>query len=940
MAAIEKKGCVFQKHIATRPERVLLIGYFDPRGISTVPEILGAIQQLSSLAVVCLNLFDHPHDNGYLTLNPEIDLDAFEVLIVHNTVAYNPANVVSLDRLLGRKFADFGGVKVLFKQDENFHFQETALAIRQMRFDLVLTCLPQSEWRKIYPKEVVGSDIHFSQMLTGYVTPALRARFSLESVLSDRPIDIGYRGSIQPIDFGRLCYEKRQIGDEVKLRLATRNLKLDISSRWEDRFGGEAWFEFLLRSKCILGVESGASIFDLNGDLKDRVEAFIQAHGPLSEDAKYSERFLESIADLEGNVAYNQISPRHFEAAACGAVQIMYPGEYSKIFFPERHYLVLERDFSNLPTVIERAMDPAVRREIALRAFDEIIQNRDYWIETFVERLDELILARLESKGRARKSRVTSKKRAHHGLLIAPHRARLDPRLRWFAEGAPNDLCIGLMGLQLGGTESSTSSFSIPNFVGDQPVLEADDHWLNLMCSMVGTDPAGNAALRELLELDRAEAMSDLALCERFGAPTSSKRLESFRWYLRYLLNVTRSLIMPALSMRGLCFVVAADLPTLPAALILKAVLGVKVIYDAHEYWAENDACSAPFEIAFWQAIERRLVVHADKCQVVSPGLASLLSQETGCHFESIPNCNPSNPLAPNQKPQQADTGPVVTQSVTKVRFLFQGLVSPGRGLEILLEAWRNVPENAQLVIRGPDGEFKEVLRKLVVEYGLTSDAVQFAPAIDEDSLVTGAAEFDVGIVPYPASNTNNANCCPNKLSQYMAAGLAILANDTNFVREVVSTANCGVVVDFGRADQLIAAIQRLASCDNDRILMANNARSYFTHEFNWEAVSRSMYRSILDMVSSRDKTILVSWPIESYSVYKISTTDAIGSMKPQDSSLEMSKELLLAQKLIKETRGQKFIYVIAYFVWSVIPVRIKMKLQPLKQWILRTGVI
>ena len=49
-------------------------------------------------------------------------------------------------------------------------------------------------------------------MLTSYVTPTLRA---LDSRKAERPIEIGFRGSIQPLEFGRLAFEKHKIGDDV-----------------------------------------------------------------------------------------------------------------------------------------------------------------------------------------------------------------------------------------------------------------------------------------------------------------------------------------------------------------------------------------------------------------------------------------------------------------------------------------------------------------------------------------------------------------------------------------------------------------------------------------------------------------------------------------------------------------------------------------------------
>jgi glycosyltransferase involved in cell wall biosynthesis len=929
MPAIESILPSRDNYIAPRPERALLIGYFDPRGISTVPEILASVQRLSVFSVVCLNLFDHRFDSGNLKLNPEVDLLCFDIVVVHNSVAYNPANVTSLDSLLTRKFVEFPGVKVLFKQDENHRFRETAKAIASMKFDIVLTCLPGRELPKIYPAALVGDNVRFVPMLTGYITPSLRARFPASGGTVERSIDIGYRGSIQPLEFGRLCYEKRQIGDEVKRRLEGRGFSIDISSRWEDRFGGEAWFDFLTRCNCILGVESGASIFDLDGDLDRRVQGIVERLGPVREDTAYCESFLDALRDLEGNVVYNQVSPRHFEAAACGALQIMYPGEYSGIFLAGRHYLSLARDFSDLDDVVEQARDPVFRRRIVECAFDEIVMNRDYWIESFVARLDESILQCLEEKGGKRKERVLVKEDAHHGLLLAPHRSHLDPRLRWILEGAVGGMTISLMGLELGGAQEMSPLAGLDGFLGDQPLVAAEASWLTLISSMVGSDPAGNAALRELLELERSRSLHPVSLCERYGASTSSARLDDFRWYLTYLLDVTRSLVMPALALRGLQFVVAADLPALPAALILKAVLGTKVLYDAHEYWAENDGRAEPFEIAFWQGVERRLVPHADLCQVVSPGLAELLSNETGCRFDSVPNCTPKGALGRRSESPRAA---VAKPGTSKVRFLFQGLLTPGRGLEELLHVWTRVPDNAQLCLRGPEGDFKNSLVRMASDLGLSSEAVVFLPAVSEDELVSEATGFDVGLIPYPPSNTNNANCCPNKMAQYMAGGLAILANDTSYVRQIVTAAECGLVVDFGRADLLVERIEFLASQDAERSAMAASAQSYFLAVFNWESVSSTMYRRLLELVADKPTTALSIWPVGPFSVYRqpVTTADTAGR-RAQTSERSPFSESPTDRRANGDF--QHLIHRLSRAVWRRLPELLRKRLRPLKSW-------
>jgi len=909
-------SCTSNESRGLRPERMLLLGYFDPRGISTVPETLASIQQFSEFKVTCLNLFDHRFDSGNLKLNPEIDLKRYDIVAVHNSVAYNPANLISLDALISSKFCDFEGVKVLFKQDENFRFTETAKAIASMKFDIVLTCLPSYELEKIYPSAVIGQNVKFDQMLTGYITPSLRSRFLNSSL--ERPIDIGYRGSIQPLDFGRLCYEKKQIGDEVHSRLARSGLHLDISSRWEERFGGEAWFEFLTQCKCVLGVESGASIFDLNGDLGQRTEAITRNIGPLSEDPTYCELFLKALEDLEGNIQYNQVSPRHFEAAACGTLQIMYPGQYSGIFIAGQHYLSLDRDFSNLSDVVQQVLDPNLNANIVNRAFNEIVLNKDFWIETFVKRLDRLILHRLEEKGRKLESKTLSKKYSHHGLLLVPHRVHLDPRLSWIAEGAPKELSIGLMGLQLGGNDDLSPLLGMEEFLGDMPILEADSSWLTQIAKLVGSDPAGTAIVRELFEIERTLTLSKIALCERYGASTSSKRLDNFRWNLRYLLNMTRSLSTPALSINGLQFVIAADLPALLSALLLKAVFGTKVLYDAHEYWAENDSRAESFEILFWREMEKRLTQHADLCQVVSPGLAEILSKETGCVFSSIPNCTP---IAQNFSRLSVHLDAREKKENEKVRFLFQGLLTQDRGLEELLHAWKSAPSNAQLFLRGPDSDFKSSLSSLVLELGFSNDEVVFLPPVSESELVGEAMSFDVGIIPYPPSNTNNINCCPNKLSQYMAAGLAILANDTNYVREIITKAKCGVVTDFARPSLLAKKISWLTFNESERKDMAVKASLFFNESFNWQTVSVSMYGGLISLVSDKPLTTLSSWQTLASSLYCEQIDTPSGTV------------------ILENNQVRLFILSICLKVWLRLPNSLRVTLAPLKRRFLSKGV-
>src|SRR5262249_6743249 len=130
---------------------------------------------------------------------------------------------------------------------------------------ILITCVPEGEREKVYPRSKLGP-LQFVPALTGYVSPLLQELDVGPGQCRD--LDISYRGSIQPLSVGRLGLEKRKIGYDVARTCAGRGLNLNISSRWEDRITGRAWFDFLGCSKAVLGVESGSNLFDFTGEVE------------------------------------------------------------------------------------------------------------------------------------------------------------------------------------------------------------------------------------------------------------------------------------------------------------------------------------------------------------------------------------------------------------------------------------------------------------------------------------------------------------------------------------------------------------------------------------------------------------------------------------------------------------------------------------------------
>ncbi|WP_207000477.1 glycosyltransferase [Trinickia mobilis] len=828
-----------------RPERLLLLCYFDHRGIATVPQNISFLQRLSKFEVDVYNFAGCEHP---FRLPASFDLAAYTGVVLHNSLAYNVDNLRELDANLAVRFKNYGGVKVIFKQDENYKARGTAAYLGENKFDVVFTCLPESERQKVYPREVVG-DLEFTQMLTGYVTPDLRDGL-LERFGAERDIDVGYRGSLQPLEFGRLCYEKQTIGRDFLAATQGMSLRCDISSRWEDRFSGDDWLRFLCRCKGVLGVESGASIFDLDGDVKRAIEAF-KASSRVDEDSpEYPERLLDHLKGFEGNVYYNQISPRHFEAAATKTLQIMFEGKYSNILVPGKHFVELKRDFSNAEDVVRILRDDTGRETIVEAAYRDIIVAPTYWMETFVAAFDKVLEGQIEKKSWAKPAVALAPLRDDcvNVLLLCAHHPDRDPRIDWIQRNAPAGMVIHVLGVQ----DDPSGDVSV---AGDAQtgytivVARATNHTVALSSLVLdgGTDATGESAA---LSLAWMASMSPKQMPRILGI-SEPQRILIAQSVAQYFLNTAAPLANIGACVKGIDAIIACDLETLLAAVLLKQRFGLPVMYDAHEFWPDSDDAATAAEFECWLNLERRLLPQVDDAVTVTPGLADYMSSLYGTKFGSVPNCEP-RAAVDRRDPGERDTREFrFDLAEGEVAFLVQGNFAIGRGFELLIDAWQHADARAKLYLRGPDRPYKDTLKARAKQLKLLGKRIFFPDAVDEADLVLAASFADVGIIPYEPKSINNRHCGPNKLSQYMAAGVPVLSNRLHFVEQVLREGDCGVVADFTNTADIVRCVNTLTADVALRRRLGENARAHFATHYNWNVVAVPFYASIMALAKT-----------------------------------------------------------------------------------------
>lgn len=314
-------------------------------------------------------------------------LSRYDIIIVHNTISYN----ADFSRSFLNKLKIKKSTKLVYmKQDEMLHVNKTKSIVRDFNVNLVVTMISKSEIEKVYPRSEFPS-LKFFHSLTGYLSNDLISQYpSID--LDDREVGVFYRGMITPFEWGKASFEKHTIGEKFLEKVVSHKVKLkcDISSRMEDRVYGSEWIQKLSNSRAVLGVESGASIFDFDGTIASRMQSLLEANPKIS----FEETQKCLLAQYEGNVYYRTISPRHLEACMAGAVPVMFEGYYEGFFVPGRNYIKLENDFSNFLEVCEQLQDTAFLRQVVANNNIDILQNDkltySYYKEGLKQSIDSL----------------------------------------------------------------------------------------------------------------------------------------------------------------------------------------------------------------------------------------------------------------------------------------------------------------------------------------------------------------------------------------------------------------------------------------------------------------------------------------------------------------------------------------------------------------------
>ena len=226
----------------------------------------------------------------------------------------------------------------------------------------------------------------------------------------------------------------------------------------------------------------------------------------------------------------------------------------------------------------------------------------------------------------------------------------------------------------------------------------------------------------------------------------------------------------------------AHDAAMLLPGIVARRLTGTPLVYDSHEL-----ATSVPYRDRAWERfVELIEAVAVPRCRrviTVSDGIADRLRERYGLARRPSVVRNVSA-LHANGRPARLRERLGLEPGARLV--LHQGAPATGRGGETLIRALARLDPAVRLVFLGT-GEpgMAERLHALAGEVGV-AERVRFLPSLPLGDLLSATAEADVGVSLLQDTCENHRLALPNKVFDYIAAGVPVVASDLPELRGLI----------------------------------------------------------------------------------------------------------------------------------------------------------
>ncbi len=223
----------------------------------------------------------------------------------------------------------------------------------------------------------------------------------------------------------------------------------------------------------------------------------------------------------------------------------------------------------------------------------------------------------------------------------------------------------------------------------------------------------------------------------------------------------------------------------LPLCVALKKATGAKLIYDAHELETEREGLRG-MQQKFAKYLERKLIGHIDKMIVVGHFIAEWYKNSYGMQQVYVVR---NIPLKQNRI--QVKTCLLKDKfqiPYNDVLFIYQGVLSVARGINLLLDVFANSSPSKHIVFMGY-GPSEGVIKAFAKRHA----NIHFQTAVPLSEIMSYSSSADIGIFFIEKKpSLSYEYSLPNKFFEYIYSGIPMLISNFPEMKQLIDEFNCG----------------------------------------------------------------------------------------------------------------------------------------------------
>jgi glycosyltransferase involved in cell wall biosynthesis len=303
----------------------------------------------------------------------------------------------------------------------------------------------------------------------------------------------------------------------------------------------------------------------------------------------------------------------------------------------------------------------------------------------------------------------------------------------------------------------------------------------------------------------------------------------------------------------------AHDLDTLPGAAALAKRQGSRYIFDTHELFIDHldlgpDAAHVGWAKRGKQKIAQRNYARLERSLIHDASAVITVSDAVADELVTRYGITRPTPILNTPHYRDLSGGSTYLRqrlglSEDRRLILYQGGVQPERGLTELVQALALLPEDHVLIFLGFNlGNYQETIHREIDRLKL-QPRVHLLDALPREELLDATASADVGVQLLAGLNLNHRLTLPNKLFEYMMAGLPFISTDWPEVGRVVRQTGAGVAITAITPEAIAAGIRQVLTDPAQYMNMREAGLAAARTEFNWERQASKLLQLYTNLI-------------------------------------------------------------------------------------------